>query len=623
MPEEEPAPELIAGIDFVVPLAQFQDAGVQSVLESLHPVDTYDGYRILGIAANTAKEAGESYADALRVLSGIASYHFVPEDRAEPFHPMWTIGPERALIPSDLHPDQILVLADFASTISNLPMRARVNDVCRVRDPKNVDAGMRAVEAYVACVEAVRKGEAEFPFENKSPSCRMACDLLRRATIIASSMGWKRPQFDPLRVLISDITARAADEIDGYGFVRAATLCFDKSIWDSPTIAAHAEDLAKHPSLSQNFWLQKDLWELAARAHGDNKDEPNRNRCLIEAGETYVANADARTDSAMVQASFLNNAIQALRQIPGTAARRKELHDRMTAIQPNIADEMSVFSHSEDITEEVDAIEKFVAGKTLPEVIRILFACINSPDPATLRDEVIQESGNSISAFMPVTVSDSQGRTRFIAPGLATHGPPDEEQVRFLINRREEFRRQAAVATRINPIRRMVMANHSISIRALIPIMYVSHFVPPDHEMIFAKALVRFLGGDDMEAASLLVPQLENSLRHLLSLSGVETNKINQDGTQEERTLGALLDSYRESLEKLLPTSILQELDLLFNFRGGPSIRNEQAHGKTPDHGFFDTNVIYSTWLILKLAALPAFRMWDELSKEIHHRGGR
>ena len=612
-----------AGLDYVVPLADFEHEGVRVALANLHPADIYEADGILGRAANEVQATGASHAGALRVLACVASYHLVAEDRIEPFRPMWTSGDTRSPIPCDLLSDQISVLAEYAPLIENLPMRARVNDVCRHLDPKNAAAGMRAVEAYVAGVEAVRKGEAIFSFDEKSPASHIGCDQLRRATILASSMGWKRSEFDPLRHLISDITSRASDEIDAWGFVRIGTLNFEKGIWDDQTVADHAESLAKHPTLAQDYRVQRELWELAASAYGSLKDETNRNRCLIAAAETHVADADSRQDSAMVQASFLNDAIQALRPIPGTADRRKELHARLSSVQPHIADEMSSFSHTEDISHDVEAIEEFISGKTLPEVIQTLFACVTSPDPETLRSQVLSESANSISALMPVTVSDSQGRTRFKAPGLTVNGPAIEEQVKHLVNQHEQFRRQWAVAARVNPIRRAVMLEHSVSVRAVLPIMAVSHFVPPDHEMIFAKALIRFLGGDDMEAASLIVPQLENSLRHLLSLAGVETNKINQDGTQDERTLGALLDGYREPLEKLIPASILQELDLLFNFRGGPSIRNELAHGKTPDHGFWNVDLVYAVWLILKLAVFPTFRRWEELSAEIYRRGGR
>lgn len=52
--------------------------------------------------------------------------------------------------------------------------------------------------------------------------------------------------------------------------------------------------------------------------------------------------------------------------------------------------------------------------------------------------------------------------------------------------------------------------------------------------------------------------------------------------------LSRLLEDFREPLEKLVSVAILQELDLLFNFRGGPSVRHEMAHGKMSDSDFWN-----------------------------------
>jgi hypothetical protein len=149
------------------------------------------------------------------------------------------------------------------------------------------------------------------------------------------------------------------------------------------------------------------------------------------------------------------------------------------------------------------------------------------------------------------------------------------------------------------------------------PIMQKSPFVPPGHEYIFAKGALRFFAGDDIEAAHLILPQLENSLRHILSLSGVETNRINQDGTQEEAMLSRLLQHFREPLQRLIPASVLQEIDLLFNFRGGPSVRHELSHGKMSHSDFWNPDVAYSIWLVLHLAIVPTLKVWNDVAAEI------
>jgi hypothetical protein len=165
------------------------------------------------------------------------------------------------------------------------------------------------------------------------------------------------------------------------------------------------------------------------------------------------------------------------------------------------------------------------------------------------------------------------------------------------------------------------MEEHSLSLSALMPICEGSPFVPAGHEHLFAQGALRFFAGDDLEAAHLILPQLENSLRHILALTGVDTNRVEKDGTQEEAMLSRLLEGYREPLQKLIPPAILQEFDLLFNFRGGPSVRHELAHGKMPDNDFWSPDVTYSIWIVLHAMSLPLVgKRWKEISEEIARR---
>ena len=611
----------IPGVTRVVPMETFRLEPVTAAINDRREVDIQGTHTRLAEAATAARAAGDPAADALQVLSSIASYHFVPQNRVEPYQPLAIFSGRRTGVPGDLLADQIEILAAFSPDIPSPALRARVSDVCRLRVPRNADAGMRAVSAYVECVTMVLRGEAEFAFEKKSAACVTGCELLIRATIVARRLGWDRSDFAPLRNVISDVSQMAVDSNDAWGFVHIAPVNLDNVIWDPKAVADAAERLASHGQMLGDHFGRRELWALAARAYHRAKDAENENRCLIAAAETYVGNADARTDSAMAQASFLNGAIQALRPIPGTVQRRRELQDRLNATQPNIQDEMSSFSHEQNITDLVESVQKVVSGKHFPDVLRSLLTCERSPDPDTLRKEVLETGYRSISGVMPMTVSDSQGRTRFNAPGLNFNGPPDEDQVRFLMNQHDQFRRQIAVAAKINTIRRVIMNEHYVSLAMFVPVMQASFFVPPDHELIFAKGAYRFLAGDDIEAAHLMLPQLENSLRHVLALNGIESNRINPDGTQEEAMLSRLLDDYRDPLQNIIPAAILLEVDMLFNFRGGSSVRNELAHGKMGHGAFWNPDVIYATWLVLRLACAPSFRVWPEIASVMFSQG--
>jgi len=622
--QESPPSAQTPGVDFVVPFESFLKEAVLAAVAASKIADSNYVYGRIEAAFANAKNTKDAESEkALGVLIQIAGYHFEPGDRAEPFGPLMVMGGRRSPIPSDLLGDQVEILSRFAANVAHPAFRARLSDVCWLLNKKDVASGLLAVSSYVECVKIVLNGEAEFDFDETNPASVPGTEYLTRAATIARAMGWMRKEFDPLRHIIADVSQNALNKDDGWGFIHIGLINLSNQVWDSTQIGTAAGNLAKSEKLANDHPGRRELWELAARAYHRAKDTSRRNRCLIAAAETFVTEADARPDLAFIQTHLLNNAIQALRPIPETADRRRELQERLNKIQPLLLDEMSSFSHETDITELVEATEAAVRGKTLPETLKALFTCERSPDPNKLREEVLQKAYGSLSAIFSTTVSDSQGRTRFVAPGLTSSDPPDENQVRFLIDQHDQLRRSLIVSARINPIRRVLWEEHSVSIAALLPLMKASPFVPPNHEYMFASGAAYFIGGNEIEAAHLILPQLENSLRHILSLAGVETNRMNQDGTQEEAMLSRILEDFRAPLLRLVPASLVQEIELLFNFRGGPSIRHELAHGKMTDDEFWRPDVTYSVWLVLKLVTLSVLRHWDEVAAHISRRSPR
>lgn len=615
---EESEGETIPGVGFVVPLDQFRRKPVMSATVGTNVADSHDAHSQIQRAIGEVDAEGDSASgQALNVLGQLSGYHFKPDDRIEPYGPFMVMDGRRSSIPTDLLTDQVTILAQLAPDITHPALRARIADVCWLRNKQDANSGLAAVSAFVECVCLVLDGRAQFDFDEKNPASVPAAEFLRRATIIARAMGWKKSEFDALREVIAKVSQHALDRHDGWGFIHIGPINLSNQIWEFAQTAKAAEILANSETMAADHHGRQALWSLAADAYSRAKDSENQNRCLVEAAETLVANADARSDSAFAQAHFLNDAIKALRPIPGTAERRKELQSRLNDVQPQILDELSSFSHETDITELVEATESAVRNKPLPDVIRALLMCERAPDPEQLRKDVLDAAYGSISAMVSMTVSDSQGRTRFVAPGLNLDGPPEEDQVRFLTNQHDSIRRSMVVSARIDPIRRVLMEEHSVSVDSLLPLMQASPFVPPNHEYTFAIGASKFVGGQQLEAAHMILPQLENSLRHILSLAGVETNRINQDGTQEEAMLSRLLEDFREPLAKLLPEALIQQIELLFNFRGGPSIRHELAHGKMSDGEFFGPEAVYATWLVLHITILPTLQSWDAVAAQI------
>ncbi len=114
------------------------------------------------------------------------------------------------------------------------------------------------------------------------------------------------------------------------------------------------------------------------------------------------------------------------------------------------------------------------------------------------------------------------------------------------------------------------------------------------------RASLRDLGF--LTATHLLIPQLESSVRYVLSRSGVIVSKLDSLGTQEEKDLGALL--YEPRLEELLGEDLVFDLQGLLVERFGINLRNKMAHGLMKHDEFPSPIVLYLWWLVLRICLI-------------------
>jgi len=135
------------------------------------------------------------------------------------------------------------------------------------------------------------------------------------------------------------------------------------------------------------------------------------------------------------------------------------------------------------------------------------------------------------------------------------------------------------------------------------------------HSRSYALGFARFFGGDFISALSILVPQVENSLRHVLRQAAVDPSSIQSDMTQESRTISVMLRKDRAALERIFGPAIVFEIENLFDFRGGPTIRHQVAHGLMPAGALHSSDAIYACRFIFRLCCLQLFAHWDRVTE--------
>jgi hypothetical protein len=97
------------------------------------------------------------------------------------------------------------------------------------------------------------------------------------------------------------------------------------------------------------------------------------------------------------------------------------------------------------------------------------------------------------------------------------------------------------LASCLKAARAAITNEHAIRLRDLDFLVLGNPFIPMGREGIFARGLQAGFEGDWLVAMHLLVPQIENSIRHVFQLSGEIVSTLQAGGTQEERDLGWLL----------------------------------------------------------------------------------
>jgi hypothetical protein len=85
--------------------------------------------------------------------------------------------------------------------------------------------------------------------------------------------------------------------------------------------------------------------------------------------------------------------------------------------------------------------------------------------------------------------------------------------------------------------------------------------------------------------------------------------------TQESRTISVMLEKDRSALEGIFGKAIVFEIENIFDYRGGPSLRHYAAHGLLTSNAFQQSDAIYACWFIFRLCCVPLFRHWDSLTK--------
>lgn len=608
--QEEPSAEGPTRPLEFVSVADFEAIDVNAVTADIEGLSRWDVDLPIIRAANAADESEDPQRfRVLRLMAVLMGMHMRSESEGEALAPQWR-GPDGRLpIPDDLRDAQAEVLAHIAPSLEHPTVRARVADVAYESGLRRV--GRTAIEAYCDLANRLIDAEADPASEEMQGRLLDVTDPLTRAFQINARVAKKGTVLERLAETARCAYGLALRAQVFVAFTDIGHLLLTYRLIEPAELASQAEGLAALAPAKGYRFPVKQVWLLAAEAHKRAGNADASRAASIQAIEKTLGMKDDVPASA-AKAHWVKAAIREYRGLGGCQDRIEALKTLMRELQDASLDEFTRSRMKLDGLQEMrEATEEMFATCSLSDGLRAILGFIEPEDCETQKAEAQKLANSSpLSNLFSTSHADDQGRVVAQGPAL-TGEEPSEAWFKEHCIRNAEPRRQYMVRGRIEPARHILQERFSIQERQIWAIVAHSEFVPTGHHHIYALGLARLWQGDYVTAASLLIPQLENSLRYVLQLVGRDSSKMEEDGIQGDRPLNVLLTHCRAHLEEVFGADMVWEIDALFNFRPGPALRHELAHGKLHSHAFYSPESVSAVWLIYYLVVVPTLELWE------------
>ena len=547
----------------------------------------------------------EAKSELFTLLGAITSLRLKPESNSEPFGPVFVTHDSRSPTIDDIYDEHLTFLGEIVQDIIDPEIRARIADILWVRK-RDYHMAELAIKSYLESATNLEDIE-------QWPNCYYR---IERAFRLGASLGKKSAFLDIVVLQIETVLTKYNGCDPKYLSEKLMGLLIEKRLGDYKKYSALSEKLAKNAEEDGDWRRARTYWETKARWHALDKDDTNEKGALLQAAETYVNEAEAtlkrEQPSYMIASAHLQHAIEAYRRIGGETERVDDIHSTLLEYQERSINELKTVSNEIKLDDCAKSAIAQIKGKTLQDAIFQIALLGASPEVGNLKKQV-QElvKDYPIQHIFPTVGVNKNGRVTGIMPNLLSSDPKEVEEA-LRANMFKQARNHYTIYANgiIEPARNQINLEHNIRMNDFIPIVSNNPFIPAGHELIYAQGLHAGIDGDFLAAAHLLIPQIENSIRHVLTQHGVITSGINSEGIQDERNLKYTLDL--SEMNEIFGEDITFDLQGLLVERFGYNLRNLMAHGLILYNAFYSIPVIYLWWLILRLCCLPILMKIEE-----------
>lgn len=580
----------------------FYNSGYEYIISSCDKKECYKyGTIFLRRARELESESDSKKPEIYTLIGRLASLNLKSESVLHPFSPMPS-GP------IDSEPEELIQIFDrehlnllkkVVSNIKDFELQARIADVLWVLN-RHFKMAEIAINAYLESAKILEHPEHWTSCEKR----------IHRAFQLGNLLGKKSGQ---IKKVIEHIEY-VLDKYDGndplFLSQRMMSLLIEAKHGDPEKYIKLSEKCAIDAEGKNNFHRARSYWQVKAQWHKYNNDIEKERECLLNSAESYVKEAEfKRTNdgqgSYLVASHFLQRAIEAYRRISDTKGKVDRIHSKLLDYEKQSIDEMQQYSTKFDVSESVKNTISNVSGKNFFDAIFALSLMVQSPKVENLRKEVTKLANQyPLQHIMGGVAVNHMGKVIGRQASILSNDPEEvEEATRQNMLRHAEFHWLFTTQAVIEPARHQIILEHNSQLSNFMPVVHNNPFVPENREHIYAQGLLKGLEGDFLSAAHLLIPQIENSMRHILRGKGVITSGIDSNGIQDERSLNDTL--YHPEINEVFGHDIVFDLQGILVERFGANLRNRMAHGLMDYTSFFSIHVSYLWALTLRLCCWP------------------
>ena len=523
----------------------------------------------------------------------------------------------------------LAILRDLITTVSDPEMRARIADILwickrdidRARPTQMARVAVQSylqsaktledVDEYTSCRDRIQRAAHLAPLTDGKKSTAMRCLVVQHIDNLIDRYADVENEFltgSAMKVLQKDLKKSLNaihSDLPGYA-AKCAAVAAQKAVF-----ADNFQDYHKA------FYQKLAYREIESKWHKIAGDQEAERRAKLDVAEAEVWYAQQaflgkETNSYAVAAGRIKSAIQAFRKIEDTFGKRQDTSERIQELHKHMLDyqqksmslviDIPLDSSQFDDAEMQQRARELVTKKSLREALYALafrYSLIKSLDDLQAEAEQDMES-YKLRYLIPTALVDEEGKTKAISGN-------GEDSIEHTMFRIANFYQSWYGLNFISPACKQICSEHDMSLDDLSFIVDENPFIPQGREPLYARGLLAGLQGDPVIAAYLLIPQLENSLRHLLKQHGFIAS--NPEVIQDDYLLNKVL--YSPDLKEVLTEDIILIIKGLLVERMGSNIRNEICHGLFDYSQFFQPQITYIWWLTLYLCLYAKLQAMD------------